>query len=93
MAEGESFCTKCEKVKPIDAFSRNRRMPGGVHLWCKACVREHCTEPWRRANYRRALDRVALHFRRRRGLRLDTPIKAKVLTWEERRPRAAAAGP
>lgn len=34
---GEKACTRCEKVKPLEMFSK---LLNGHHSWCKACRSE-----------------------------------------------------
>ena len=34
-------CTKCDVLKPLHKFSRNRRRLDGYSSWCKKCVHEH----------------------------------------------------
>jgi 5-methylcytosine-specific restriction endonuclease McrA len=34
-------CTKCKQVKDESLFGRCKSFPGGLHYWCKDCIREY----------------------------------------------------
>ncbi|RMI38729.1 hypothetical protein EBO15_31965 [Actinomadura harenae] len=38
------FCPRCEEVKPLEAFSKNRSSRSGVHGYCKPCHTKVCAE-------------------------------------------------
>lgn len=31
-------CTKCQTVKPMEEFAKNRSNASGIHSWCKVCM-------------------------------------------------------
>jgi hypothetical protein len=37
----EKKCNKCGKVKPREAFSKNKNMPDGRCAWCKDCQKDY----------------------------------------------------
>lgn len=57
----EKLCSKCQALKPLAAFQRDRQRPDGYYPWCKAC---------RKASYERRKDRVNAV---RRARRADNP--------------------
>lgn len=34
-------CTKCNALKPLSAFYKDKRMTSGLTCWCKPCVSDH----------------------------------------------------
>jgi hypothetical protein len=44
-------CTKCEEVKSISAFWKNRRTPDGVRYWCIVCTKEHTARMMQNSDY------------------------------------------
>ena len=49
--------TKCQQVKPIDDFGKNRRTSDGRHYWCRDCVRNYMHSGRGRTAVRRAVTR------------------------------------
>lgn len=37
-------CSRCEKRKPLDAFSRFFRGEQGRQAWCKSCMKQHAED-------------------------------------------------
>jgi hypothetical protein len=46
----EKWCSKCEKVKAVEEFSRDRSASNGRQGWCKVCKRL-ATHEWHLATY------------------------------------------
>ncbi|MEV4255242.1 endonuclease VII domain-containing protein [Spirillospora sp. NPDC049652] len=42
--EGMKFCPRCEEIKSLDAFSRNRASRDGIGSYCKPCHSKVCAE-------------------------------------------------
>lgn len=40
----EKRCTKCDTVKPLSEFHRNKTAVDGRHAWCKPCSRQYQRE-------------------------------------------------
>lgn len=57
-------CSKCGKIKPLDAFSPNKAMKSGHQSACKVCCR-----PYRRAYYKRHSERLKYEMREYRKQR------------------------
>lgn len=45
---GAKKCSRCDRRKPLDAFSKFFRGHQGRQAWCKSCMREH----WKEKQYR-----------------------------------------
>lgn len=48
-------CTKCQQLKTINDFGKNRRMADGHHYWCRDCVRTYMHSDRGRAAMQRAI--------------------------------------
>ena len=77
-------CSKCQEVKPINMFNKNKAKKDGLHNWCKKCKNENKrknylenpdlakekVQQWRNKNP----DRVALY---NKNWRAGDPLKIK----------------
>lgn len=37
-------CSQCGETKPLDQFHKSKNHKGGVHCWCKDCIRTYSIE-------------------------------------------------
>ena len=92
-------CSKCQLVKPLDEFSRDKNKPDGRQHNCKACFALH-----HRANRKKIAERKRAYYQankdkyaeRQRGWRETNRERAKTLDvvyYHRRRARIAHAVP
>lgn len=55
-------CTKCKEVKGRDDFHRNKRIPDGLCIHCKACAKEY-SRVWRIRNIIKAREYSREYYR------------------------------
>lgn len=87
-------CTKCKRILPFDAFSKNKNAPDG-HAWeCKGCglayrqsVRDRLNE--RNRQYRAANQEKCNEYGRRRYHETQEQQKARGKTYRESHPEKA----
>jgi hypothetical protein len=91
--EREKKCTKCEKVKNLDEFYKNKNKKDGLTCWCKICHKKYqnseqgkiIADKHRKNNSYRCWARDTLKDHRRKSNKIKTTtdeleIKAKQST-------------
>lgn len=49
LTQTDAKCPKCDTIKLLEEFSRNRRTKNGRNSWCKSCIRP-AIKDWGRRN-------------------------------------------
>lgn len=63
-------CTKCGELKPVTAFTADKRKPGGLQHWCKDCRNAYNLQ-YHRANPAKSLLRGYKYKDKEKGLGND----------------------
>lgn len=59
VVDGKKPCPRCDRVLPVDCFTKNKKNASGLASWCRECVAAQ-----RKADYKREPDRHA-HYQRK----------------------------
>lgn len=50
------ICSKCKEKKPVERFSKNKRLKDGLHSHCKDCMKKRHHD-WREKNPEKAREK------------------------------------
>ena len=59
----EKKCSKCEKIKTVDCFGKEKGSKDGLFSWCKECVRSHSKEYYAENRDKRRESSLSIYHR------------------------------
>lgn len=60
-AEGNKFCSKCNRVLPVEDFHVRKKSPDGRYVWCKTCSAAYASSWYERNRARVKETQAAYH--------------------------------